>query len=93
MAFPQRHCTHSSPNGHAYPCQWREKGRVRRWRLGVAPIFPQARARNRFIRIGILGFRNQDLIFWEDKFRACCDELIVWPTKFRPLLSVALSLG
>jgi hypothetical protein len=53
----------------------------------------RARSRKRFIRIGILGFRNQDLIFWEDKFRACCDELIVWPTKFRPLLSVALSLG
>ena len=27
--------------------------------------------------IGILGFRNRDLMFWEDKFRACCDELIV----------------
>jgi NAD(P)H-flavin reductase len=27
--------------------------------------------------IGVLGFRNQGLMFWEDKFRACCDELIV----------------
>ena len=27
--------------------------------------------------IGILGFRNRDLMFWEDKFRAVCDELIV----------------
>jgi NAD(P)H-flavin reductase len=27
--------------------------------------------------IGVLGFRNKDLIFWEDKFRAICDELII----------------
>ena len=27
--------------------------------------------------IGVLGFRNKDLMFWEDKFRAVCDELIV----------------
>jgi NAD(P)H-flavin reductase len=27
--------------------------------------------------IGIVGFRNKALMFWEDKFRACCDELIV----------------
>jgi NAD(P)H-flavin reductase len=47
--------------------------------LGVAPIFPQARAfkENGAYVIGILGFRNKDLIFWEDKFRDCCDELIV----------------
>ena len=47
--------------------------------LGVAPIFPQARAfkESGAYVIGILGFRNRDLIFWQDKFRACCDELIV----------------
>ena len=47
--------------------------------LGVAPIFPQARAAREAgaYVIGILGFRNKDLIFWEDKFRKCCDELIV----------------
>ncbi|KPK17513.1 MAG: ferredoxin-NADP reductase [Betaproteobacteria bacterium SG8_41] len=47
--------------------------------LGVAPIFPQARAAKEAgaYVIGILGFRNKDLIFWEDKFRKCCDELIV----------------
>lgn len=45
--------------------------------LGVAPIFPQARAFKQLgaYVIGILGFRSRDLIFWEDKFRACCDEL------------------
>jgi NAD(P)H-flavin reductase len=47
--------------------------------LGVAPIFPQARGfkENGAYVIGILGFRNKNLIFWEDKFRACCDELIL----------------
>jgi NAD(P)H-flavin reductase len=47
--------------------------------LGVAPVFPQARAykESGAYVIGVLGFRNKSLIFWEDKFRACCDELIV----------------
>jgi NAD(P)H-flavin reductase len=47
--------------------------------LGVAPIYPQARAhRSAGARvIGVLGFRSRGLMFWEDKFRACCDELIV----------------
>jgi NAD(P)H-flavin reductase len=47
--------------------------------LGVAPIYPQARAykdSGAYV-IGVLGFRNKDLMFWEDKFAACCDELIV----------------
>ena len=47
--------------------------------LGVAPIFPHARAfkeRGAYV-IGIVGFRTRSLIFWEDKFRACCDEFIV----------------
>ncbi len=47
--------------------------------LGVAPIFPQLRA---FKEAGnrttsIMGFRNKDLVFWEDKFRQYSDELIV----------------
>jgi NAD(P)H-flavin reductase len=47
--------------------------------LGVAPIFPQARGfkENGAYVIGVLGFRTKKLIFWEDKFRACCDELIM----------------
>jgi len=47
--------------------------------LGVAPIFPQARAfkeAGAYV-IAVLGFRNKELIFWEDKFRACCDQLIL----------------
>jgi NAD(P)H-flavin reductase len=47
--------------------------------LGVAPIFPQARGfkeAGAYV-IGVVGFRNRDLIFWEDKFREVCDELII----------------
>ena len=47
--------------------------------LGVAPVFPQARGfkeAGAYV-IGVIGFRNWKLIFWEDKFRGCCDELIV----------------
>jgi homotetrameric NADPH-dependent glutamate synthase len=47
--------------------------------LGVAPVFPQLRAfkeaGNR--TTGIIGFRNKDLVFWEEKFGAQCDNLIV----------------
>jgi NAD(P)H-flavin reductase len=47
--------------------------------LGVAPIYPQARAfkQNSAYVIGVLGFRSKDLIFWEEKFQAICDELII----------------
>jgi sulfide dehydrogenase subunit beta len=47
--------------------------------LGVAPIYPQARAAKQSgaYVIGVLGFRTRDLIFWEKKFRACCDELVI----------------
>jgi NAD(P)H-flavin reductase len=47
--------------------------------LGVAPIFPQARA---FMQagayvIGVVGFRNRELVFWEEKFREVCDDFII----------------
>lgn len=47
--------------------------------LGVAPIYPQARAfhDNGAYVIGVVGFRNRDLVFWEDRFRAVCDEFII----------------
>jgi NAD(P)H-flavin reductase len=47
--------------------------------LGVAPIYPQARALHEAgaYVIGVIGFRNRDLVFWEDRFRAVCDELIL----------------
>jgi NAD(P)H-flavin reductase len=47
--------------------------------LGVAPVFPQARAfkeAGAYV-IGVVGFRNRDLVFWEDKFREYCDEFII----------------
>ena len=47
--------------------------------LGVAPVYPQARAykdAGAYV-IGVVGFRNKDLVFWDDKFRACCDEFII----------------
>jgi NAD(P)H-flavin reductase len=47
--------------------------------LGVAPIYPQARGfkQSGAYVIGIVGFRNKDLVFWDNKFRAICDELII----------------
>lgn len=47
--------------------------------LGVAPVYPQARAfkENGAYVIGVIGFRSKELMFWEDKFKAVCDEFIV----------------
>jgi NAD(P)H-flavin reductase len=47
--------------------------------LGVAPVYPQARAykESGAYVIGVLGFRNKSLMFWDDKFGAVCDELII----------------
>ena len=47
--------------------------------LGVAPVFPQARAfkETGAYVIGVVGFRSKDLVFWKDKFRKHCDEYII----------------
>lgn len=47
--------------------------------LGVAPVFPQLRAYKEAgsRTISIIGFRNKDLIFWEDRFKKFSDELII----------------
>ena len=47
--------------------------------LGVAPIFPQARAfkESGAYVIGVVGFRTRDLVFWDDKFKSCCDDFIL----------------
>jgi homotetrameric NADPH-dependent glutamate synthase len=47
--------------------------------LGVAPIFPQLREYKRMGNhtVSIVGFRNRDLVFWEDRFREFSDELVV----------------
>ena len=47
--------------------------------LGVAPVFPQARAfkENGAYVIGVVGFRTESLVFWKDKFESVCDEFII----------------
>jgi NAD(P)H-flavin reductase len=47
--------------------------------LGVAPVYPQARAFKQAgaCVIGVVGFRDRSLVFWDDKFRQVCDEFIV----------------
>ena len=47
--------------------------------LGVAPIFPQLRAfkESGAYVIGVIGFRNKELVFWREKFEKNCDELII----------------
>ena len=47
--------------------------------LGIAPIFPIARALKEAGNkvISIIGARNEELLFWEDKMRAASTELIV----------------
>ena len=47
--------------------------------LGVAPVFPQARAfkeAGAYV-IGVVGFRDSSLVFWDEKFREVCDEFII----------------
>ncbi|MBC7236302.1 MAG: sulfide/dihydroorotate dehydrogenase-like FAD/NAD-binding protein [Chloroflexi bacterium] len=47
--------------------------------LGIAPIYPICRELRQVGNhvIGIIGARNKDLLFWEDKMRTVTDELIV----------------
>ena len=47
--------------------------------LGVAPIFAQARGHKEAGAhvVAVLGFRTRSLVFWEEKFRRTCDELIL----------------
>lgn len=47
--------------------------------LGVAPVFPIARAyQERGVPVvGVLGFRTASLIFWREKFERVCQELIL----------------
>lgn len=47
--------------------------------VGIAPVYPIARALKAAGNhvIGIIGARTKNLLFWEDRMRAVCDELIV----------------
>jgi NAD(P)H-flavin reductase len=53
--------------------------------LGVAPVYPQARAYKQggAYVIGVLGFRNRDLMFWEDSSRRHDSDRL--PTTARPV--------
>ena len=47
--------------------------------LGVAPVFPQARAFRQAgaTVIGVVGFRSRDQVFWRERFESVCDEFIL----------------
>lgn len=47
--------------------------------LGIAPVFPILRAYKEAGNhtISIIGFRNKELVFWEDKFRKYSDEIYI----------------
>ena len=47
--------------------------------VGIAPVFPIVRALRDIGNnvTGIIGARTKDLLFWEEKMRAACDELMV----------------
>ena len=47
--------------------------------VGIAPVYPIARALKDAGNtvLGIIGARSKELLFWEDKMRSACDELIV----------------
>lgn len=44
--------------------------------LGIAPLYPVSRAFHRAGNkvIAIIGARNKDLLFWQDKLRSVCDD-------------------
>ncbi|MBI2974433.1 MAG: sulfide/dihydroorotate dehydrogenase-like FAD/NAD-binding protein [Deltaproteobacteria bacterium] len=47
--------------------------------LGIAPVYPILRAHKGIgnYTISIIGFRNKDLVFWEDKFKQQSDEMYI----------------
>lgn len=47
--------------------------------VGVAPVYPIARAMKEAGNkvVGIMGARNKDLIFWEERMREVCHQLLV----------------
>ncbi len=47
--------------------------------LGVAPVFPQLRLHKELgsQTVSIIGFRNKDLMFWQDRFSRYSDEFLV----------------
>ena len=67
------------PLGEASPVERRSKVVLVGGGLGVAPIYPQAKA-HRAAGSGttcILGFRTRELVFWEDRFRRISDQVVI----------------
>ena len=67
------------PLGHARTFEEHKKVVVVGGGLGVAPVYPQLR---KYKQMGahttsIIGFRSKDLMFWEDKFDAQSDEMLI----------------
>lgn len=74
-------CLHAITGPMGIPSEIRKVGKVAcvGGGLGVAPVFPQARAfkeAGNYV-VGIVGFRSKELMFWEDRFRDYCDEFVV----------------
>ncbi len=69
----------AGPLGHPSPIEAVDKVVCVGGGLGVAPVYPLARAYKESGAhvIGVLGFRSKELIFWQEKFAAVCDELIL----------------
>jgi len=67
------------PLGVASHLEKRKKAVLVGGGLGVAPVFPQLRRHKELgsYTISILGFRNAELMFWSDHFKAFSDELRV----------------
>jgi glutamate synthase (NADPH/NADH) small chain len=67
------------PLGVASHLQKRKKAVLVGGGLGVAPVFPQLRLHKELgsYTISIIGFRNKDLMFWDDRFSKYSDEFRV----------------
>ncbi len=67
------------PLGVASHLEKRKKAVLVGGGLGVAPVFPQLRLHKELgsYTISIIGFRNKDLMFWDDKFTKYSDEFRV----------------
>jgi glutamate synthase (NADPH) small chain len=67
------------PLGMASHLEKRNKAVLVGGGLGVAPVFPQLRRHKELgsYTISVIGFRNRDLMFWDDKFSKYSDEFRV----------------
>ncbi len=67
------------PLGHAREFGSHKKVVVVGGGLGVAPVYPQLRKYKQMDAhtISIIGFRSKDLMFWEDKFKAVSDDMLI----------------